>query len=129
MVNVVIYLLASIGVAVQVYGAMTGNLWWSPGGGLPTIGLVGVLLMTLGTAWSAVKGSSAAWFVFIGALFCWAFYVPGLGSLLGQMQEALAEGRLSYASPDVYVPLLAPILLAVATYVSLMNGPMGKKHG
>jgi hypothetical protein len=127
--NVIIYLLASIGVAVQVYGAITGNLWWSPSGALPTVGLIGVLLMALGTAWSAVKGSSAAWIVFIGALFCWAFYIPGLGNLLGQMRQSIMEGRLSYSSLDVYLPLLSPLLLAVATYTSLMNGPMGKKHG
>jgi hypothetical protein len=84
--------------------------------------------MTLGTAWAAVKGSSSAWIVFIGALFCWALYIPGLGNLLGQMRQLIAEGRLSFASADVYLPMLAPVLLAVATYTSLMNGPMGKKH-
>lgn len=126
MANVIIYLLASIGTAVQIYGAVTNNLWWSPGGALPTIGLVGVILMTLGTAWAAIKGSSSAWIVFLGALFCWAFYVPGLGNLLGTMRASIAEGKLSFASIDVYLPLLAPALLIVATYTSLMNGPMGK---
>lgn len=127
MVNVIIYLLASIGTGVQVYAALTNNLWWSPGGALPTVGLAGVLLMGLGTAWGAVKGSSSAWIVFIGALFCWAFYLPGLGNLLGTMQQSIAEGRLSFASIDVYLPLLAPALLLTATLTSLMNGPMGKK--
>lgn len=127
MVNVVIYLVAAIGAGVQVYGALTGNLWWSPGGSLPTVGLVGVLLMGLGAAWGAVKGSSAAWIVFVGALFCWAFYLPGLGNVIGTMQQSLAEGRVSLASIDIYLPLLPSILLLVATYISLMNGPMRKK--
>ncbi len=127
MANVIIYLLASIGVGVQVYAAITSNLWWSPSGALPTVGLIGVLLMGLGTAWGAVKGSSAAWIVFIGALFCWAFYLPGLGNLFGTMQQLISEGRLSFASTAVYVPLLAPTLLLVATFTALMNGPMGKK--
>jgi hypothetical protein len=127
--NVIIYLVATIGVSVQVYGAITGNLWWSPSGALPTVGLIGVLLMALGTAWAAVRGSSSAWFVFIGVLFCWAFYIPGLSTLLGQVRQLIEEGRLSFGSSDVYLPMLPPLLLAVATYTSLMNGPMGKKHG
>ena len=89
--------------------------------------LGGVLLMGLGAAWGAVKGSSAAWIVFVGALFCWAFYLPGLGNVIGTMQQSLAEGRVSLASLDIYLPLLPSILLLVATYISLMNGPMRKK--
>lgn len=126
MTNVIIYLLASIGTAMQIYGAITNNLWWSPGGPLPMVGLIGVLLMGLGTAWGAIKGSSSAWIVFFGALFCWAFYIPGLTNLLGTMRASISNGKLSFASVDVYLPLLAPALLIVATYVSLMNGPMGK---
>lgn len=128
MANVIIYLVASIATAVQVYGAVTNNLWWSPGGPLPIVGAVGVILMALGTAWGAVKGSSSAWIVFIGALFCWAFYIPGLGNLLGSMRQSIAEGKLSFASLGVYLPLLAPALLIVASYTSLMNGPMGKSE-
>lgn len=129
MANVIIYLVAAIGAGIQVYGAISHNLWWAPSGTLPMVGLVGVAIMVLGTAWSAVKGTSAAWFVFIGALFCWAFYLPGLGSLLGSMREAVAEGRLSLASASVYLPLLPPSLLAVASVTSLMNGPLGKHEG
>lgn len=126
MTNVIIYLLASIGAGVQVYGAITSNLWWSPGGALPTVGAIGVILMGLGTAWSAVKGSSAAWIVFLGSLFCWAFYIPGLGNLFGSMGQSLSQGKLSFASIGVYLPLLAPVLLIVATITALLNGPMGK---
>lgn len=127
MVNIVIYLVAAIGAGVQVYGALSGNLSWTPTGSLPMIGLVGVLLMGLGTAWGAVKGSSAAWIVFVGTLFCWVFYLPGLGNLLGTMQQSLAEGRVSLASLDIYLPLLPAVLLLVATYIALVNGPMRKK--
>jgi len=126
MVNVLIYLIATIGVGVQVYAAVTHNLWWAPMDPFPTVGLIGALTMTLGTAWGAVKGSSAAWIVFIGTLFCWAFYIPGLGNLLGTMQQSMMEGRVSLASASTYLPLLPPILLAIATYTSLMVGPMGK---
>jgi|SRR5579884_1251139 len=127
MANVIIYLLASIGAGIHVYGAITNNLWWSPGGSLPMVGLIGVLVMGLGTAWGAVRGTSSAWIVFIGALFCWAFYIPGLGNLFGTLRQSILEGRLSFASLDVYLPLLAPALLIVATYTALMNGPLGKK--
>lgn len=126
MTNVIIYLVAAIGAGIQVYGAMTNNLWWAPSGTLPIVGLVGVAIMVLGTAWSAVKGSSAGWFVFIGALFCWAFYLPGLGSLLGGLRESVMEGRLSLNSASIYLPLLPPSLLAVASVTSLMAGPLGK---
>jgi hypothetical protein len=126
MTNVIIYLLASIAAAVQIYSAITHNLWWSPGGALPTIGVIGVILMGLGTAWSAVKGSSSAWIVFLGALFCWAFYIPGLGNLFGSMRQSISEGKLAFASLSVYMPLLAPALLILATITALMNGPMGK---
>ncbi len=126
MVNIIIYLVATIAVGVQIYGAVTHSLWWSPGDPLPTVGLIGALTMALGTAWGAVKGSSAAWIVFIGALFCWAFYIPGLGMMLGTMQQSFLEGRTSLASLDTYLPLLPAVLLAVATFTALMVGPMGK---
>ena len=126
MVNVLIYLVATIGVGVQIYGAITRNLWWAPMDPLPTIGLIGGMLMTLGTAWGAIKGSSSAWIVFIGTLFCWAFYIPGLGTLLGSLRQSMAEGRISLASISTYLPLLPPALLLIATYTSLMVGPMGK---
>jgi hypothetical protein len=126
MTNVIIYLVASIGAGVQVYAAVTGNLWWAPNYPFPTVGLVGVIIMGLGTAWSAVKGSSAAWIFFIGALLCWAFYIPGLGTLLGGMRESISEGRLSIASSEVYLSLLPPALLAVGTIAALLNGPMAQ---
>ncbi len=126
MTNVIIYLVAAIGAGIQVYGAFSHNLWWAPSAPLPLVGLIGVGIMVLGTAWSAVKGSSAAWFVFIGALLCWAFYLPGLGSLLTSMREAVMAGRLTLTSTDVYLPLLPPSLLAVASVTSLMSGPLGK---
>ena len=126
MTNVIIYLVATIGTGVQIYGAMNNNIWWAPGNPYPTAGLIGVLLMALGTAWSAIKGSSAAWIVFIGSLFCWAFYIPGLGNMLGGMQQLVQEGRLSLASPQAYLQLLPAALLAVATFTALMVGPMGK---
>lgn len=126
MVNVIIYLVATIGVGVQVYGAVTRTLWWAPSDPLPTVGLIGAAIMTLGTAWGAVKGSSSAWIVFIGALLCWAFYIPGLGTLLGSLRASIATGRLSFAAAGTYLPLLPPVLLIIATYTSLMVGPMGK---
>lgn len=126
MANVIIYLVATIGVAIQIYAAMTHNLWWAPPDPFPTVGLIGAIIMTLGTAWGAVKGSSAAWFVFVGALFCWAFYIPGLGNLLGTMQQSMAEGRISLADVTSYLPLLPPLLLTIATVTALMVGPMGK---
>lgn len=126
MVNVVIYLVAAIGCVFQVYGAMTHNLWWAPNDPLPTVGLIGVIGMFLGTAWGAVKGSSAAWIVFLSALLCWAFYIPGLGNLIGSMRQMILEGRLSIADAGTYMPLLPPILLLVATLESLVVGPMRK---
>ncbi|HVB35308.1 MAG TPA: hypothetical protein VNJ52_13180 [Patescibacteria group bacterium] len=126
MANVIIYLVATIGVGVQVYAAITSNLWWAPPDPFPMVGLIGALIMTLGTAWGAVKGSSAAWIVFVGSLFCWAFYIPGLGNLLGGLRQSLAEGRISLATVGSYLPLLPALLLAVATYTALMIGPMGK---
>ena len=129
MVNVIIYLIATIGVGVQVYGAVTHNLWWGPSDPFPTVGLIGALTMALGTAWGAVKGTSAGWFVFVGALFCWAFYIPGLSNLFGTMQQSAMEGRISLASASTYLPLLPPALLAIATYTALMAGPMGKTQG
>ena len=126
MVNVIIYLVASIGVAVQTYTAYHNGLSWAPGGSLATVGLIGVIIMVLGTAWSAVKGSSAGWIVFVGALFCWAFYIPALGNLFGFMQAAMAEGRFSMADSETYLRLLPAVLLAVATFTALMAGPMGK---
>lgn len=126
MANVIIYLLASIGVGVQMYGAVTHSLWWAPNDPLPTVGLIGALLMALGTAWGAVKGSSAAWIVFIGTMFCWAFYIPGLGNLFGTLQQSIASGKMSLAALDTYLPLLPATLLLIATYTSLMVGPMGK---
>jgi hypothetical protein len=126
MVNVIIYLIATIGVGVQVYSALTYNLWWAPSNPFPTVGLIGVLIMTLGTAWGAVKGTSAAWIIFVGALFCWAFYIPGLGNLLGSMRQLMAEGRISFADMGTFLPLLPPLLLLVATYTAVMVGPMGK---
>jgi hypothetical protein len=126
MVNVIIYLVATIGVGVQVYGAVVGTLWWAPGNPFPTVGLIGAMIMLLGTAWGAVKGSSSAWIVFIGALLCWVFYIPGLGMLIGSLRQSLALGRMSLADVDTYLPLLPAVLLVVATYTSLMVGPMGK---
>lgn len=126
MVNVLIYLVATIGVGVQIYGAVTHTLWWAPMDPLPTVGMVGGMLMTLGTAWGAIKGSSSAWIVFVGALLCWAFYIPGLGTLLGSLRQSMAEGRISLASVGTFAPLLPALLLLVATYTSLMAGPMGK---
>lgn len=126
MANVIIYLIATIGVGVQIYGAVTHNLWWAPNDPFPTVGLIGTLTMALGTAWGAIKGSSSAWIVFVGTLFCWAFYIPGLGNLLGSLRQSISEGRISLASADAYLPLLPPLLLAIATYTALMAGPMGK---
>jgi hypothetical protein len=126
MVNVIIYLIATIGVGIQIYGAVTHNLWWAPIDPFPTVGLIGALIMTLGTAWGAIKGSSSAWIVFVGTLFCWAFYIPGLGNLLGSLRQSFAEGRVSFAAVNTYLPLLPAVLLAIATYTSLMIGPMGK---
>ncbi len=126
MVNVIIYLVASIGVAVQTYAAYHNGLPWAPAGSLATVGLIGVVIMVLGTAWSAIKGSSAGWIVFIGALFCWAFYIPALGNLFGFMQAAVTEGRLSLADSETYLRLLPAVLLLVATFTALMAGPMGK---
>lgn len=126
MANVIIYLIATIGVGVQVYGAINHTLWWAPNDPLPTVALIGALLMTLGTAWGAVKGSSSAWIVFLGAMFCWAFYIPGLGTLLGGLRESMASGKMSPATLVTYLPLLPAALLLVATYTSLMVGPMGK---
>ena len=126
MANVIIYLIATIGVGIQIYGAVTHNLWWAPQDPFPTVGLIGALAMALGTAWGAVKGSSSAWIVFVGTLFCWAFYIPGLGNLVGSLQQSITEGRVSLASADAYLPLLPAILLAIATYTALMVGPMGK---
>lgn len=126
MANVIIYLIATVGVAVQIYPAVTHNLWWAPSAPMPTVGLIGAIIMTLGTAWGAIKGSSSAWIVFIGTLFCWAFYIPGLGNLVGTLQQSLMEGKISLASVATYLPLLPAALLVVATYTSLMVGPMGK---
>jgi hypothetical protein len=126
MVNVIIYVVASVACTVQVYAAFTHGLWWAPNDPLPTIGLIGVIGMMLGAAWGAVKGTSAAWIVFLSSFFCWAFYIPGLGNLIGSMRQQILEGRLSFADAGVYLPLLPPILLVVATIQSLMVGPMGK---
>lgn len=126
MTNVIIYLVATLGAGVQVYAALNGNLWWAPTSPFPMVGLVGVLLMGLGTAWSAVKGSTAAWIVFFGAMLCWVFYIPGLGMLLGGMRQSISEGRLSIASSEVYLALLPPALLVVASLASLLNGPMAQ---
>lgn len=126
MVNVIIYLVATIGVGVQVYSAVTHTLWWAPSDPLPTVALIGALLMTLGTAWGAVKGSSSAWIVFLGTLFCWAFYIPGLGNMFGNLQQSIVLGKISLATAGAYLPLLPAALLLVATYTSLMVGPMGK---
>jgi hypothetical protein len=126
MVNVMIYLVAAIGVAVQTYSALHNGLSWAPGGSLPMVGFVGMIIMVLGTAWSAIKGSSAAWIVFIGALCCWAFYIPALGNLFGFIQATIAEGRFSFANSETYTRLLPAVLLGVATITSLMAGPLGK---
>jgi hypothetical protein len=126
MANVIIYLIATIGVGVQIYPAVTNNLWWAPRDPFPTVGLIGALIMTLGTAWGAVKGTSAAWIVFVGTLFCWAFYIPGLGNLLGSLRQSMMEGRITLSSLDTYLPLLPPVLLLIATFTSLTVGPMGK---
>ena len=126
MVNVIIYLVATVGVGIQVYGAISHTLWWAPNDPLPMVGLIGALLMTLGTAWGAVKGSSSAWIVFIGTMFCWAFYIPGLGNLVGSLRQSLVSGQISLATLDTYLPLLPAALLLIATYTSLMVGPMGK---
>jgi hypothetical protein len=128
MTNVIIYLVATIGTGIQIYGAVSHGLWWAPGGSLPLVAMVGVMIMGLGTAWSAVKGSSAAWIVFVGALLCWAFYVPGLGTLLGDFRSSISAGRLSIASAQVYLPLLPPALLAVATVASLTAGPLAQSE-
>lgn len=128
MTSVIIYLVATIGIGIQIYGAMSRNLWWAPGGSLTTVAMIGVLIMGLGTAWSAVKGSSAAWIVFFGALLCWAFYIPGLGTLLGSLRSSISAGRLSIASAEVYLPLLPPALLAVASVASLMAGPLSQSE-
>ena len=126
MANVIIYLVATVGVGIQVYGGVMHTLWWAPNDPLPMVGLIGALLMTLGTAWGAVKGSSSAWIVFIGTLFCWAFYIPGLGNLFGNLQQSIVSGKISLATISTYLPLLPPALLVVATFTSLMVGPMGK---
>jgi hypothetical protein len=126
MVNVIIYIVAAISCSVQVYAAFTHNLWWTPNDPLPTVALVGVVGMMLGAAWGAVKGTSAAWIVFFSAMLCWAFYIPGLGNLIGSMRQQIMEGRLSFADIGVYLPLLPPIFLTVATIQALMVGPMGK---
>lgn len=128
MTNVIIYLVSTVAIGVQIYHAVTGSLWWSPHDPLPTVGLIGIVLMTLGTAWSAVKGSSAAWIVFVGSFFCWAFYLPALGTLLGNMHQMVAEGRFSFASASPYLTLLPPAMLAVATVTALVNGPMAQKE-
>lgn len=126
MLNVFIYLVAAIACGFQVYAAFTHNLWWAPNDPLPTVGLVGVIGMLLGSAWGAVKGSSSAWIVFGSALLCWAFYIPGLGNLIGSMRQMIMEGRLSLADVASFLPLLPPIFLTVATLQALVVGPMGK---
>ncbi|HEV2386872.1 MAG TPA: hypothetical protein VGS20_06400 [Candidatus Acidoferrales bacterium] len=126
MADIILYILAAVSCAVQVYQGVTHGLWWAPPDPLPMAGLAGILLMLLGSAWGAVKGSSAAWFVFVGAIFCWAFYVPGLGNLLGSMRQSLMEGRLNFGALDVYLPLLPPILLLIATIKAFLVGPLGK---
>lgn len=126
MTNVIIYVVAAVAAGVQVYEAVTHMLWWGPNDPLPMVGLIGIGIMLLGAAWGAVKGSSAAWFVFVGSILCWVFYVPGLQNLLGSMRQSIEEGRLSFASLDVYLPLLPPILLLIASLNSFMAGPMGK---
>jgi hypothetical protein len=128
MVNVIIYLVATIGVGIQIYGAITHNLWWAPNDPMPTVGLIGALIMTLGTAWAAIKGSSSAWIVFIGTLFCWAFYIPALGNLFGSLSQLASEGKISFASVNSYLPVLPALLLALATFTSLTAGPMGKEQ-
>lgn len=129
MANIILYLVAAISCSVQVYQGVTHALWWAPPDPLPTVGLIGVGAMLLGSAWGAVKGSSAAWIVFIGAILCWGFYVPGLGNLIGTMRQNLLEGRLNFGSLDVYLPLLPPLILLIATVKSFLVGPMGKTYG
>ncbi len=128
MTNVIIYLIATVATGVQIYHAVTGSLWWSPHDPLPLVGLFGIVIMTLGTAWSAVKGTTAAWIVFIGSFFCWAFYLPALGTLLANMHELVVEGRFSFAAAGPYLSVLPPSLLAVATVTALLAGPMAQQE-
>ena len=124
--NVILYIVAAVACGVQVYEGVARKLWWEPPGPLPGC-LVGIITMVLGAAWAAAGSASSAWMVFLGSILCWVFYVPGLSNQFNSIWRLLAEGRLSASSLDIFLPLLPPILLLIATIRSLLIGPMGRR--
>lgn len=128
-VGIILYLAAAVTTGFQVYAGYQRALWWAPGAPLPLLGLMGCGLMLLGTAWGAVRGTSAAWIVLIGTIFQWAFYVPGLTTYGGRMMSVLRNGNLALLDANYLLGLLPAVLLAAATLHALWRGPLATQAG